>query len=168
VDAILGGSDQVLAGIIDLDARASETSGLNESLVSHFTTTARLASTGNTIIYDVALKNFVELAKVDHLVFKFEVYKVVLGLSGKTVDDFASHTKCRLGKWYYEGEGRELFSQSSGYKGLEKPHAEVHKFAREALVCHFAKNAAECAELLSRMEHASTAVIGGLDRLADR
>jgi archaellum component FlaC len=167
VDAILGGSDQVLAGITDLDVHASETSGLNEGLVSHFQTTARLAATGNRIIWGVAHKNFVELAKVDHLVFKFEVYKVILGLSKKTVDDFASHSKCRLGKWYYEGEGRELFSQSRGYKALEQPHMEVHKFAREALGCYFASNEDECAELLTHMEHASTAVIGGLDRLAD-
>jgi hypothetical protein len=114
----------------------------------------------------VAHRNFLELAKIDHLVFKFEVYKVVLGLSEKTVDDFALHTKCRLGKWYYEGEGREYFSKFPAYGCLEKPHMEVHKSAREALGLHFAGNAVECAEMLNRMECASVAVIESLDNLA--
>ncbi len=56
-----------------------------------------------------ALRSFAEVAKVDHLVYKFEIYKIFMGLSGKTSADFANHTQCRLGKWYYDGDGREYF-----------------------------------------------------------
>ena len=41
-----------------------------------------------------ALRGFVELAKVDHLVYKFEVYKVFMGISDKKGKDFSSHTAC--------------------------------------------------------------------------
>lgn len=51
----------------------------------------------------VALRSFVETAKTDHLVYKQEIYRVFLGLSDKKSDDFASHTACHLGKWYYRG-----------------------------------------------------------------
>jgi hypothetical protein len=166
VDAILEGSDQVMTRIVELDAYASETQGLNNSLVGNFQKTAQLATLGSKIIWDAAYKNFIELAKFDHLVFKFEIYRFILGLSKKTVDDFASHTKCRLGKWYYEGEGREYFSKHPGYRMLEKPHMEVHDFARKALSRYVANDTAECAELLSSMEYASTAVIDTLEQLA--
>ena len=54
----------------------------------------------------VALRSFVETAKIDHVVFKHEVYRVFLGVSQKTVEEFSSHTACRLGKWYYNGDGK--------------------------------------------------------------
>jgi methyl-accepting chemotaxis protein len=68
-----------------------------------------------------ALRSFVETAKVDHLVFKMEIYKVFMGLSDKSEGDFASHTGCRLGKWYYEGDGKHCFSKLPGYTGVEPP-----------------------------------------------
>ena len=73
--------------------------------------TGRMSGT----IAAAALRSFVETAKFDHLVYKFEIYKVFLGVSEKKVEDFASHTACRLGKWYYEGDGRHCFSQLPGY-----------------------------------------------------
>ncbi len=49
------------------------------------------------------------------------------------LDDFADHTRCRLGKWYYEGEGHSCFSRLAGFRELEKPHRAVHRHALEAL-----------------------------------
>ncbi|MDR0499401.1 MAG: CZB domain-containing protein [Holophagales bacterium] len=114
-------------------------------------------------IGDVTRKNFFELLKVDHLVFKFEVYKVLFGVSSKTINDFASHTGCRLGKWYYEGEGKKKFSHLPGYASIEPPHADVHKFGREALSYFFAHDIENCAEMLKNMEAASLNV---MERLA--
>ena len=34
-------------------------------------------------------------------------------VSEKQASDFSSHTACRLGKWYYEGEGKGLFAGSA-------------------------------------------------------
>ena len=59
------------------------------------------AAQARSTIRSTALRTFVEAAKVDHL-----IYKVLSGLSQKSADDFSSHTACRLGKWYYEGDGR--------------------------------------------------------------
>ena len=36
------------------------------------------------------------------------------------------HRSCRLGKWYFEGRGKQLFSHTNGYKKLDAFHEEVH------------------------------------------
>ncbi|MCF6283234.1 MAG: CZB domain-containing protein [Candidatus Polarisedimenticolaceae bacterium] len=43
------------------------------------------------------------------------------------------HHNCRLGKWYYEGLGKECFSTTSAYQKLEMPHGIVHQKVQEGL-----------------------------------
>jgi len=113
-----------------------------------------------------ALRGFCELAKLDHLIYKFRVYQVVLGLSNEDVSNFASHHDCRLGKWYYEGEGKECFSQLAGYKEIESPHIKVHESALAVLRAHGAGDDAGVVLGIQAMESASLSVIEGLERMA--
>ncbi len=113
-----------------------------------------------------ALRSFVELAKTDHLVYKFNVYQVMMGVSDKGPDDFADHTRCRLGKWYYEGEGHSCFSQLSGYRELEAPHRAVHRHALEALAQFTDGNTATALQELEGMEQASMEVLHCLEQMA--
>ena len=113
-----------------------------------------------------ALRSFVETAKVDHLVFKMEIYKVFMGLSDKTENDFASHTSCRLGKWYYEGDGKHCFSKLPGYTGVEPPHIEVHKHGVDAVRQFRAGNQEAGLEALGKMEAASLLVLRNLETMA--
>ena len=67
---------------------------------------------------------FMSLAKLDHILWKVNTY-----YSAVTKEEqfkFVDHHNCRLGKWYYEGDGKENFSQTKHYAGLENPHATVH------------------------------------------
>ncbi len=70
---------------------------------------------------------FCSLAKLDHIVYKNNLYSLLFGTS----NDFAivDHKSCRLGKWYYEGDGYKNFRETQGYKNLEKHHAAVHSNA---------------------------------------
>lgn len=113
-----------------------------------------------------ALRSFVELAKVDHLVFKFEIYKVFMGLSEKKAEDFSDHTLCRLGKWYYEGGGRECFSMLPGYREIEAPHVQVHKAGQEAIRHFYAGDYERGVQAISRMEDASMSVLDNLEKMA--
>ena len=113
-----------------------------------------------------ALRSFVETAKTDHLVFKQEIYRVFLGSSGKGPDDFASHTACRLGKWYYEGDGRDCFSKLPGYSEVEPPHKRVHEHGRAAVAAFRAGNIGASVDGLSNMEKASMEVLAQLERMA--
>jgi methyl-accepting chemotaxis protein len=79
-----------------------------------------------------SVRGFIEVVKMDHLVFKFDVYLVLFGLSDKKSDSLSNHRNCRLGKWYYEGEGRSLTS-NPGFRDLEAPHEAVHKYGLECL-----------------------------------
>lgn len=113
-----------------------------------------------------ALRSFTELAKVDHLIYKFEIYKVLMKISDKTADSFASHETCRLGQWYYEGEGRACFSSLDGYREMEAPHLAVHKFGREAVKRFVAGDLQQAVKLIGDMEQASMEVLSCLDRMA--
>lgn len=119
------------------------------------------------VIAGSALKSFVEVAKVDHLVFKFRIYMGLFGLSDVTPANIASHTACRLGKWYYEGEGRECFSQLSGYKELEAPHVEVHQNGVAAAEAKIRGDMEGMLRNVEAMESASLQVIACLDRMAE-
>jgi hypothetical protein len=113
-----------------------------------------------------ALRSFVETAKTDHLVFKQYIYRVFLGISDKSAEDFASHKTCRLGKWYYEGDGRECFSKLPGYAAVEPPHKRVHEFGRAAVVAFRAGDGEIGVANLAQMETASMEVLAALDLIA--
>jgi len=67
---------------------------------------------------------FMSLAKLDHILWKVNTY--YSALTKEEQFKFVDHHNCRLGKWYYEGDGKENFSDSNHYKGLELPHSIVH------------------------------------------
>jgi hypothetical protein len=113
-----------------------------------------------------ALRSFVEMAKIDHLVYKFEIYKVFLGISSKKAEEFANHTGCRLGKWYYEGDGKHCFSKLSGYREVEPAHIEFHCCGVEAVrKFHAGQSDAALAKLLAMEQH-SFKVLEELERMA--
>jgi methyl-accepting chemotaxis protein len=113
-----------------------------------------------------ALRSFVEVAKIDHLVYKFEVYKVFMCQSEKKVEDFADHTRCRLGKWYYEGNGKTRYSNLSGYREMEAPHQRFHTAGLTALRAHFEGAFDKSFAAIAEMEAASIDVLANLDRIA--
>lgn len=114
-----------------------------------------------------ALRSFTEVAKIDHLVYKFEVYKVLMSVSQKTASDFAAHTHCRLGKWYYEGEGRQHYSKLPGYADMEKPHQHFHNAGLAALTAFTDGNMELCFEHVGKMEAESHEVLACLERIAN-
>ncbi|MCX7628020.1 MAG: methyl-accepting chemotaxis protein [Methylophilaceae bacterium] len=126
-----------------------------------------LSANMEKVIACSALRSFCELAKVDHLIFKFEVYRVVFGLSQKAVSEFASHTQCRLGKWYYEGEGLACFSHLPGYREIEQPHKLVHQGAIAALTAHQNGDVDGMLSGIEQMEQASLQVLSNLERMAE-
>jgi len=125
-----------------------------------------MSSSMEAAIAASALRGFCELAKVDHLIYKFRVYKVLFGLSDENESHFATHTACRLGKWYYEGEGKACFSNLPGYREIETPHQRVHDMAINALRAKANNNASQMLEKISAMETESLAVLAGLECMA--
>jgi hypothetical protein len=112
------------------------------------------------------LRSFVEVAKIDHLVFKFQIYKAFFGLNNLSVNDITDHTACRLGKWYYTGDGHECYSKLPGYREMETPHTAVHRAGREALEALRSGDPLHGADAIGRMEEASIGVVEALERIA--
>jgi uncharacterized phage infection (PIP) family protein YhgE len=73
---------------------------------------------------------FVNLAMIDHVLFKTNTYCSIQ--MGHTVGEFGDHLSCHLGKWY-QNEGKAKFSQTKNYTLMNAPHVSVHTNAREAL-----------------------------------
>jgi hypothetical protein len=119
------------------------------------------------VIASSAIKSFVEVAKVDHLVFKFRVYLGLFGLIELHTHDVPHHTDCRLGKWYFEGEGKETFSKLPAYRELDTPHAAVHDLGIAAIDARDRGDMVEMLKHVEAMERASVRVIDSLDRMAD-
>ncbi len=118
------------------------------------------------VITAASLRSFVELAKVDHAVYKFEIYRIFLGLSNKQPHDFSSHHHCRLGKWYYEGDGHDCYSKLPGYADVEIPHICVHDHGVKAIEAFHENRMNDAIDHLHKMEEASLGVIANLERMA--
>ncbi len=67
---------------------------------------------------------FMSLAKIDHVLWKTNSYLSVY--EHKPAFKFVDHHNCRLGKWYFEGNGEKYFSHTPSYEKLNEPHAGVH------------------------------------------
>lgn len=166
VKAIQSEANNVKDKVDNLSRQSLEFSGRGVSMAGEMAMAFNLSEQMEEAISTTTLRAFVELAKLDHLIFKFEIYKVFFGLSEKTSDDLAHHTACRLGKWYYEGEGRKLYSGLPGYRELEAPHKDVHAFGKEALARLVAGNVRAAVQAIARMEQASLRVVAGLEKMA--
>jgi hypothetical protein len=114
-----------------------------------------------------SLRAFAELAKVDHLAYKMDIYQAASGHSSRTPDTFAGHCDCRLGKWYYQGEGRRRYSHLTGFRELEAPHEAFHRAGTEALTHALAGDHDGALERIGRMEALSMDVIEQLDRMSE-
>ena len=118
------------------------------------------------VIANSAADAFLQTVKMDHVVWKLDVYKVMLGTSEKSPKDFSDHTMCRLGEWYYTGEGSEKYSGLQTYKKIEHPHMEVHKHGVAAMHANFAGNKPLATRELALMETASFKVVDLLTSLS--
>ncbi len=107
---------------------------------------------------------FIHAMKMDHIVWKMEVYKNVLGNGDRGVSDFDDQRGSRLGQWYFNGEGSRGYSHLSSFRSIEKPFNSVYQHGLGALRSKSDGNDSEAQKLLERMENASTEL---LDRLSD-
>lgn len=79
---------------------------------------------------------FGSLIKADHVIFKQNGYVALDDTKDRTEELQAvsvCHTDCRLGQWYFEGEGFESFKSTKAYKLMDAPHAAVHHSVLKAV-----------------------------------
>ena len=112
-------------------------------------------------------KNFVVLAKIDHILFKANAFIAVeKGMTG----EFDDHHTCRFGKWY-DAEGAALFSHSKSFTTLKTPHKIVHESVLQTMTL-LKNNAAsrhgeQIKENFTQMENASDELFVLMDKMLE-
>ncbi|MFK5983875.1 MAG: methyl-accepting chemotaxis protein [Pseudomonadota bacterium] len=118
-------------------------------------------------------RSFGALVKTDHILYKQNGYFV---LNGNGVESHrqviqVDHKNCRLGKWFYEGTGKQLFSNTQGYKAMESYHEGVHSNVHKA-ISEFDKDwlhnhviRSQLIEYVNQFEQASKMVMDYIDKM---
>ncbi|MDE3022935.1 MAG: CZB domain-containing protein [Pseudomonadota bacterium] len=114
-------------------------------------------------IANAALLSNIELANLEELGVKLAVYKVFMGVSRIRPDELPDYTACRLGQWYYKGEGKSHFSKLPGYREMETPHKTVHIKAKEAVQLYYDHNYEDALSAMTEMEQANLSVMSGME-----
>ena len=117
------------------------------------------------VIRVASTRAFLDTVKLDHAVWKNNIYQQLEERSfGQYVND---HKECRLGKWYYQGEGKLQYSGLRSFASLEAPHKQVHDFGREAMKFGQQHECQQVISAVNSMESASDNVVRHLDGLMD-
>ncbi len=139
VDQILSGFSRRVEEVSAASARSQSVTQEMEQMVAEFEQQFNLLAGSSehsaNQIEGVCTVIYHSLVKLDHVIYKQNGY-VALGEQDKGSEYDAvqvTHKGCRLGKWYYESDGKDLFSNSQAYKALEDPHARVHSSVHRAL-----------------------------------
>lgn len=157
--------DAVTVGIDSVSTQSTSINDSSESIENTAKQIVQLSRNMQDVITSSTLEAFIQTVKMDHVVWKLEVYQLLQGMNNKSASDFADHTMCRLGKWYYEGEGATLYKTQPAFKNMEQPHKEVHQYGIAAIQAQAEGNADATYDNLTRMEAASIKVIDLLGQL---
>jgi len=107
---------------------------------------------------------FVETVKLDHLVWKSEVYAALSKDPITSIPTLSDHQSCRLGQWMKQN-ANSVFARQGSFSRIEKPHTMVHQAGVAALAAAKQGNLQEVGKSLAQMEKASEEVVRLLDEL---
>ena len=123
---------------------------------------AKLISKHNELI---GHELFINMAKLDHMVFKNNAYSSIF--EDRPNSKIDNHTSCRLGKWY-QSKGKEEFGNVNGYSNILNPHKKVHDNIIQAMIIceqHGVESSDNIVNLFQEAEEASVQLFNDLDRM---
>ncbi|GGF62017.1 methyl-accepting chemotaxis protein [Alteromonas lipolytica] len=165
VKSIIQSTQVAVSSVADLQTNNARLAEGVSSLDGNYAQMVGHCDLMESAIRTASLQTFVQTVKLDHVVWKSEVYAVLSGRSSKSVSDFADHTSCRLGKWYSKNASTEM-GRLDAFKRLDRPHAAVHKAGVSAIAASQNGDLAQCKHLLTEMEAASQEVTTLLDNIS--
>ncbi|KPU83222.1 chemotaxis protein [Psychromonas sp. PRT-SC03] len=167
VNSIIKSTSETADSVSDIQKSNSQLSGGVEKLNDHYASIITCCSSMKEAITHTSLRTFIQTVKLDHIVWKGDVYAVASGVSQKPIEDFSNHTMCRLGKWY-QNIGAENYGNIPAFKKLNEPHKKVHRNGVEALTLMLSGNKEESIKYLLAMEDASQIVMQYLDEISSQ
>ena len=179
VTATAAVSEEQAASIDEISARMVEISNLQEDIRSYGNSTSRdihklgqeitrfrneVTTSTNVKISSISL---LLLSKADHILWKWRVYNMFLGLENLKPADVSSHHDCRLGKWYTNEQTIKRFGNHPSYNELDRHHEQVHASAKLAVEQFNSGNLEKAEAHLHDIEQASVQVINYINDLIE-
>jgi methyl-accepting chemotaxis protein len=165
VNEIIRSTNETVNSVEHIQSSNQNLSTGVETLNSDYANIINCCNSMKNTIATASIQSFIQTVKLDHVVWKSDVYAVAAGLSSKSASDFADHASCRLGKWY-QNEGKELYGSTNAYMQLDNPHKRVHQSGVKAIEAIKGGDKKSCIEHLNEMERASDDVMRILDNLS--
>ncbi|MED3803929.1 globin-coupled sensor protein [Lysinibacillus xylanilyticus] len=170
-------SQEQAAAIDEVSARMIEISSLQDDIREYSHNTSSdihalgkeidrfrndIISNNNVQLSSIAL---LQLSKADHILWKWRIYNMFLGLENVEPSDVSSHRDCRLGKWYTSARTVERFGHLQEYSELDAYHLRVHESAKLAAEAYKAGNIQQAEAHLIEVDQASKQVLYFINNL---
>ncbi|MCY9549896.1 globin-coupled sensor protein [Lysinibacillus xylanilyticus] len=170
-------SQEQAAAIDEVSARMIEISSLQDDIREYSHNTSSdihalgkeidrfrndIISNNNVQLSSIAL---LQLSKADHILWKWRIYNMFLGLENVEPSDVSSHRDCRLGKWYTSARTVERFGHLQEYSELDAYHIRVHESAKLAAEAYKAGNIQQAEAHLIEVDQASKQVLYFINNL---
>lgn len=137
VEASINILRQNAGSMVDTSERTEEQALESGNILDHFKNDLSELTDKAEIIRNenknVSYEIFVILAKLDHIVFKLNVYSSVFENDRNA--SFVDHHNCRLGKWYDHGDGKRVFGGLASFHAILTPHQLIHENVGKILDC---------------------------------
>jgi len=131
-------TSEVEVNINLLKQNSSAIQGFSEEMDSEITVSLEKLDTFNESLYrlvgganeiqkdnkNISNEMFINLAKLDHIIFKFSGYTAVF--EDNKACTFSDANECRFHEWF-NNDGKEAFLHTPSYKKIDIPHKAVHK-----------------------------------------
>lgn len=124
INTLLQESGDIQNASEEIDKIATESGEETErfkAILTEFSANAQETAGSANIVTD---NTFVNLVKIDHIVFKTKAYSAVL--NEKADDTLIDADSCRVGQWY-NGAGKKRFGNHPNYPKIDRPHRKIHE-----------------------------------------
>ncbi|WP_445683580.1 methyl-accepting chemotaxis protein [Solibacillus sp. FSL R7-0668] len=179
VTSTAAASQEQAASIDEISVRMVQISNLQEDIRAFGNDTSRdihklgqeitrfrneVTSANNVQLSSISL---LLLSKADHILWKWRVYNMFLGLEKLSPPDVSSHLECRLGKWYTSDKTKVRFGNHQAYRELDRHHEQVHISAKAAVEAYNTGKLTVAETHLHEIERASQQVIYYINQLIE-
>jgi hypothetical protein len=158
-------TEEASQDIQDVQSMSSEVVASAEQIRCGVAQVVSLSSRMNRVIQSSSSDAFIQTVKLDHVIWKNTVYKGIITEDLNNFNSLTDHTSCRLGQWYFTGDGKKNYKHLPSFSRIASPHEDVHRQGLAAVEAARVGDMKETAEHLMKMELASTTVADCLTQL---
>ncbi|BDX05052.1 methyl-accepting chemotaxis protein [Planctobacterium marinum] len=162
VRKIISSTSETVTTVDDIQSNNQSLADGVDKLNEFYGTIVEQTNKMKNVIQDAAIRSFIQTVKLDHIVWKGDIYAIAFGTSNKTSADVADQVSCRLGSWM-EGTGRDTYGKVPAFQRLERPHRALHENGVKALEYLKKDDKQGASAHMQKMEAASQEIMQCLD-----